>query len=253
MTIQDKLFYLGGTLVTVGAISKAIGSKMGSRNLKASPVKTIDSLYELPKLPYAYSALSPMMSIQTLQLNHDRHQASYIRGMNTAFSTLSKIRQANYPPESRKAMRSSIIRKNTFNISGSIMNELFWKNLRGRGTSPSDQLLKQIESDFGSLDMFFQEFYDVGETIEGSGWAVLVWSPELSKLVMLPIQNHEENWIPNARVLLVIDVWEHAYYMDYKNERSRYLKAVFDEINWDTVSKRFDEATKLLPTVQFEQ
>ena len=113
--------------------------------------------------------------------------------------------------------------------------------------------MKQIESDFGSLDMFFQEFYDVGETIQGSGWAVLVWSPELSKLVMLPVQNHEGNWIPNARVLLVIDVWEHAYYMDYKNDRGRYLKAVFDEINWDTVSKRFDEATKLLPTVQFEQ
>lgn len=252
MSIQDKLFYFGGTLVTIGVASKVINTKMGSRSLKAAPVKTTDSLYELPKLPYSYSANSPTISIQTMQLHHDRHEASYIKGMNTAFSTLSKIRQANYPDDSRKAMRSSITRKNTFNISGSILHELFWKNLHGVGTSPSEQMQKQIESDFGSIEMFFQEFFDISDTIEGSGWGVLVWSPELSKLVMLPVQNHEDNWIPNARVLLVIDVWEHAYYMDYKNERGRYLKAIFDEIDWDTVSRRFDEATKVMPTVKFE-
>jgi Fe-Mn family superoxide dismutase len=251
MITNKTLFWSGVTLVTAGTLLKKYGKNLGSRSIEAKPVKTKDPVYKLPELPYPLSANEPAVGDETMQIHHNKHEAAYIKGMNAGFAALSRIRSSEYKPSARVPMRASVTKRNTFNISGAILHELFWKNLNGSGTEINDSLKEQIIKDYGSVDMFFQEFFDITKSIQGSGWGVLVWSPDLGRLVMLPVQNHELNWIPNATVLLVIDVWEHAYYLEYQNRRGDYLKQIFNKINWDVVSQRFAEAKQVKSTVSF--
>lgn len=239
---DNTLFWTGLTLVGIGTALKVYGFRKGGMNITAKPVSTTDTIYTLPKLPYDAFSNEPAVGDETMTIHHDKHEAAYIKGLNQGFQTLSRIRSSNYDEKARIPMRASVTKRNTFNISGAILHELFWKNLNGTGTEVDEDLEKQIKKDFGSMDMFYQEFFDVTKSIQGSGWGILVWSPELEKLIILPVQNHENNWIPNAHVLLVIDVWEHAYYLDYQNRRGDYLKQIFKKINWETVGQRFDMA-----------
>ena len=254
--MESKPFlYVGGALLGIGILKNHLDKKKSgssARIEKAKPVKTKDYTYKLPKLPYAYTANEPIIGRRTMELHHNKHEASYIDGMNRGFSALSRVRSKGYDANIRVPMRASITKRDTFNISGAILHELYWRNLNGKGTQIGANLKKQLERDFGSVDMFMQEFFDVSKSIEGSGWGVLVWSPELCKLVILPVQNHENNWIPNAHVLLVIDVWEHAYYLQYQNRRGEYLKAVMNDINWDTVNGRFVTALKMKGPINFK-
>jgi Fe-Mn family superoxide dismutase len=101
-----------------------------------------------------------------------------------------------------------------------------------------------IEWEYGSAKNFIEEFSDVAIAIPGSGWAVLVWSPEFQRLFILPIQNHQDNWIPGVVPLLVVDVWEHAYYLKYQNKRADYVRELWQSINWSVVSRRFATARR---------
>ena len=250
---KEGLLYVGGALLGIGILKKYQISRSGSaNNLDAKPVKTKDYEYSLPDLPYPYSSLQPAVSQETMQLHHNKHEKSYIDGMNSVFSSLSRVRSSNYDSKARQGMRYSLAQKGAFNVSGSILHELFWRNMGGKDTKPSVELLKHIQTDFGSLDMFMQEFFDTTKPIEGSGWGVLVYIPELCKLMVLPVQNHQDNWIPNSRVLMVIDVWEHAYYLDYQNRRGDYLKRVMNDINWNVVSERYKEAAKRRTEINFK-
>jgi len=250
---SQGLMLTGGLLLGIGVIKKYQVSKKGSSNeLEAKPVKTKSYRYKLPKLPYDFKALEPIVSAKTMETHHNKHEEAYVNGMNQGFESLDRVRIKNYNIYARQGMRYSLARNNAFNISGAILHELFWRNINGKGTKPSAELLQQIDRDFGSLDMFMQEFFDVSKKIEGSGWGALVYSPELCKLVILPIQNHEDNWIPNSEVLLVIDVWEHAYYLDYQNRRGDYLKKLMNDINWNEVSNRYAKGLKRYPTVNFK-
>lgn len=253
MISNKTLFWSGVGLVTAGSLLKSASKKIGALNVSASPVKTKDQAYKLPDLPYALSANEPAIGDQTMQIHHDKHEQTYIDGMNTSFAALSRVRASGYKPSARVPMRASITKRNTFNISGAILHELYWRNLNGTGTISeiSKELTAQIVKDFGSIEMFIQEFFDISNSIQGSGWGVVAWSPELQKLIMLPVQNHEQNWIPNAQVILAIDVWEHAYYLDYQNKRGDYLQQVLKKINWDVVSQRFDAAFEHPGTVSF--
>ena len=248
----EGLLYTGGILLGVGLIKKYRSSISGSGNFEAGPTSAKGVKYSLPPLPYQAVALSPSLSGETVKLHHDKHEASYIDGMNQAFNTLNRVRKSNYDVDARQQMRQSIAKRNAFCISGSILHELYWKNLNGKGTKPSVEMLNQIKHDFGTLDMFMQEFFDIAKTIPGSGWGVLAYSPELCKLVILPVQKHENMWIPNAKVLMVIDVWEHAYYLDYQNRRGDYLKKMMNQINWDVVSERYKKASAEVTEVNFK-
>jgi superoxide dismutase, Fe-Mn family len=250
---SQGLMLTGGLLFGIGAIKKYQMSRKGSSNqLDAKPVKTKSYKYKLPSLPYKFQALEPVVSAETMKTHHNKHEEAYISGMNKGFASLDRVRSSNYSIDARQGMRHSIARNNAFNVSGAILHELFWKNINGKGTKPSAELLQQINRDFGSLDMFMQEFFDVTKKIQGSGWGALVYSPELCKLILLPIQNHEDNWIPNSEVLLVIDVWEHAYYLDYQNRRGDYLKKLMNDVNWNTVSNRYAKALKRQSSINFK-
>lgn len=250
---SQGLMYAGGILLGIGALKKfQLSRSSGSANLEAKPVKTKSPKYSLPDLPYDFRALEPVISSETLELHHNKHEESYIQGMNTVFSSLSRVRSANYDSKARQGMRGALGRKAAFNVSGSILHEMYWENLNGKGTKPSADLLQGINQNFGSLDMFMQEFFDTTKPIQGSGWGVLVYSPEIRKMVILPVEQHQNNLIPNARVLLVIDVWEHAYYLDYQSRRGDYLKKVMNDINWDVVSSRYKDAISVKPEVKIK-
>ena len=252
MITNKTLFWSGVSLSVAGLYLKKVSQKFGARNIEAKPVKTSNQQYKLPELPYAYYSLDPVINDETMETLHNKHETGYINGMNSGFAALSRIREAKYKPSARVPMRASVTKRNTFNISGAILYELYWNNLTGTdGTKMSKELEDQIIKDFGSVDMFYQEFFDVAKSIQGSGWGILVWSPEIQKLVILPVQNHENNWIPNAQVLLVIDVWEHAYYLQYQNRRGDYLQQILNKINWDVVSQRFVDSVNRKTPISF--
>jgi len=254
MSVLEKLpvFWIASGLLTYGAL-QVYRKKKGSQQIQATPVKANPSDYALPELPYAYSALEPILSDKTVLLQHQKHEASYIKGMNQGFSALNRVRSSKYKPNARVPMRQSISQRNAYNISGAIFSELFWQNLNGAGTDPSEELKKQINDDYGSMDMFMQEFFDIGKSIEGSGWVALVYSPALKKTVILPIQNNQNNLIPDSQVLIVLSVWEHTYYPDFENRRGDYLKKLMNDINWDTVSSRLTKATAQKSSVSFKR
>jgi len=252
ITKSKGFLYAGGILLGIGAVKKYQLSRSGSTNLEAKRVKTKSYQYKLPNLPYQFSALQPVVSKETMELHHNKHEQAYVDGMNSTFAALDRVRGKGYDSKARQGMRYSLGQKAAFSVSGAILHELFWKNIKGKGTKPSASLLSQIKTDFGSLDMFMQEFFDTTKPIQGSGWGVLVYSPEICKLIVLPVQNHEDNWIPNAKVLMVIDVWEHAYYLDYQNRRGDYLKKIMNDINWDVVSSRYEQAIRVKPEINFK-
>lgn len=203
--------------------------------------------YPLPPLPYPLEALEPVVDAATVEVHHKGHEASYYDGLEEALDSLERGRSGGKIDDKvRRRMRLSIARNIAFNGAGAILHHLYWENLAspGQGGNPSRALHEMIEWEFGSSKQFIEEFTDVALAIQGSGWAVLVWSPEFQRLFILPIENHENRWIPNVVPLLVIDVWEHAYYLQHRNKRADYMKAIWQSVNWPVVSKRFAAARR---------
>jgi len=203
---------------------------------------------ELPPLPYAADALVPAVSAATVTEHHNSHQAAYVKGYNTAMQTLRNARAANDEDAQRVAMLAPVWRNAMFNGGGSILHTLYWENLRPDGaavTQPGPRTRASLLRDFGSVKEALREIRDVGLGIQGSGWVVLAYSPELRQLVLMPVGNHQNEVLVGARPLLIIDVWEHAYYLDRKNNRKGYLEVVLPRIAWDVVEKRLVAAEQV--------
>ena len=203
--------------------------------------------YPLPPLPYPDDALEPVIDAKTVQIHHDGHEASYFDGLDEALTSLERSREGGKIEDRiRRRMRLSLGRAIAFNGAGAILHVLYWENLAapGKGGNPSKALHDLIEWEFGNANQFIEEFTDIAMAIQGSGWAVLCWSPEFQRLFILPVERHENNWIPGVVPLLVVDVWEHAYYLKYQNKRGDYVKAIWQSINWPVVSKRLAAARR---------
>jgi len=198
----------------------------------------------LPPLPYPPDALEPVLDKAIVQLHHDKHQRGYVEGTNATLSRLEEVRRRGYRTRARRPMRRALAKNLAYNAAGAILHELYWNNLTypGRAGFPSTQLQHQIARDFGGLAELVEEMEDVAIATQGSGWSVLAWSPELRELVVLAISNHENGWIPGVVPLLVIDVWEHAYYSQYDNRRGDYVSALWDAVDWNAVSRRYEDA-----------
>ncbi len=191
---------------------------------------------ELMTLPYAYDALEPVISKETLQLHHTRHHLSYVTGANAAINRLEKARSGEGPDIDIKAT----LRNLSFYLNGVKLHNLFWLNLRKpkSNNQPSGTIADLINENFGSFEAFQTEFSQAAKFVEGSGWAILVFDPETQDLHVLQVQNHNLLGLFNMKVLLVLDVWEHAYYLDYKNNRGQYIEAWWQLVNWDEVNVR---------------
>jgi Fe-Mn family superoxide dismutase len=202
--------------------------------------------YALPPLPYAEDALEPVIDAKTVGIHHNTHEASYYEGLEEALDHLESTRGVQAPTKLRRRMRLNLAQSIAFNGAGAILHKLYWENLTavGKGGSPSADLHQQILRDFGSPQQMVEEFSDVANAIRGSGWAVLVWVPWMCRLVILPVHDHQNEWIPGAVPLLIVDVWEHAYYLKYQAKRADYVKGIWGLVNWQVVSQRFAAASR---------
>lgn len=203
----------------------------------------------LTPLPYPYDALEPTLNAETVRIHHTHHQAAYVKGWNTANAELRKGQSENWPSINEKAQSDwmrSVSEEQVFNAAGVILHEMYWENLCpiGQGGGPSSALVNHIDTCFGSLQEMLREMIQVGTAIDGSGWIILVWVPRFQQLVIQPTQIHEMRWIPGVMPLIVIDVWEHAYYLNYQSSRAKYLTDIWKNVNWHTVNNRFQWGTK---------
>jgi len=196
--------------------------------------------YTLPSLDYNFDALEPHIDEQTMRLHHDIHHNGYVKGLNNALKSLKEARgSGDY------SMVPYHTQKVSFHGSGHVLHSIFWKNmLPNGGGKPKGKLKKAIESEFGSFDQFKSQFITASSKVEGSGWGILAYQPLGDQLVVLQAEKHQNLTQWGAVPILVIDVWEHAYYLKYQNRRGDYVKAFFNVINWDDVAKRLSLAKK---------
>jgi Fe-Mn family superoxide dismutase len=192
--------------------------------------------FTLPNLPYDYAALAPYISEQQLKLHHDKHHQAYVNGGNATFEKLDKARKENAEIDVRATLKEL-----SFNVGGHILHSIFWTNLapagKGGGGNPSGAIADLIDRNFGSFERFKKEFTMAATSAEGSGWAALALHPCIDRPLIMQIEKHNVNVYPTFNILMVLDVWEHAYYLDYKNERPKFVEAFWNIVNWDQINK----------------
>ncbi len=193
--------------------------------------------HELPPLPYAYNALEPHIDEQTMKLHHDMHHLAYVKGLNTAEEKLAEARE-----KKDFALVKHWERELAFHGAGHFLHCIFWENMSPKGGGqPSGALADAIKAQFGSFDAFLAQFKAAGAAVEGSGWVLLTKNQMTGNLQILTSEKHQNlsQWVTTP--LLVLDVWEHAYYLRYQNRRAEYIEAFTKVINWKDVEKRFAE------------
>ncbi|MFT9486910.1 MAG: superoxide dismutase [Tepidibacillus sp.] len=194
--------------------------------------------HELPALPYDYNALEPHYDEQTVRLHHDIHHKGYVDGLNKALEKLAEARQTG-----DFALIKHWEREAAFHGSGHYLHSIFWTNLTPNGGGePTGALAEQIQQDFGSFEAFKKQMAAVTVAVEGSGWGILGWDRTSEQLVILQAEKHQDLTIWGVIPVLVMDVWEHAYYLKYQNKRAAFVDALWNIINWADVSRRFEEA-----------
>ncbi|MEX1031389.1 MAG: Fe-Mn family superoxide dismutase [Paenibacillaceae bacterium] len=197
--------------------------------------------HTLPPLPYPYKALEPHIDEQTMRIHHDKHHQSYVDGLNTAEKKLHEAREQN-----NFDLVKHWERELAFNGAGHYLHTIFWNIMSPKGGGlPSGPIAEQIRDDFGSFDAFKRQFSAAAEKVEGGGWAILVWSPRSHRLEILQAEKHQNLSQWDVVPLLVLDVWEHAYYLKYQNKRADYIKAWWEVVNWQHVNDRFEQARNL--------
>jgi superoxide dismutase, Fe-Mn family len=192
--------------------------------------------HELPPLPYEYGALEPHYEERTLKLHHDAHHKAYVDGLNNAEAKLFQARE-----EGDFALVKHWERELAFHGSGHILHTVFWENMKPGGGGPAPgAIAARWKKDFGGFEPFKKQFSTAAAAVEGSGWAVLCWNPYFKKLEILTAEKHQDLTQWGAYPLLVLDVWEHAYYLQYQNKRPAFIEAWWNLVNWDDVNKRFE-------------
>ncbi|MFA5108152.1 MAG: superoxide dismutase [Candidatus Micrarchaeia archaeon] len=191
--------------------------------------------YELPKLDYDYGALEPVISAKIMELHHAKHHAGYVKGANDALETLEKLRS-----NQTNGSVGDVLRKLSFNLNGHLMHSLFWKNMRPpkENNMPKGKIADALKRDFGSFEAFAKQFSETAVSVEGSGWAALVKDEE-KNLFLVQIEKHNLMHLSGFKPLLVLDVWEHAYYLDYQNKRADFVQNWWKLVNWEYVNSQF--------------
>ena len=198
--------------------------------------------YELPELTYDYAALEPHYSARTLKLHHSKHHAAYVKGVN---ETLEKLVAARASGDLGAIV--GLEKTLAFNLSGHVLHSLFWLNLSpDGGDRPDGELARAIDEYFGSFEAFRNQLSEAAITVQGSGWGALSWEPLGQRLYIEQIYDHQGNTGQSGVPLLVVDAWEHAYYLQYQNRRADYIAAIWNILDWNDVATRFDRAQDLV-------
>lgn len=197
--------------------------------------------HTLPPLPYRYDALEPHISAEIMKLHHDTHHKSYVDGLNMAETMMQRARETN-----NFDLLKHWEREAAFHGSGHYLHTIFWSVMSpDGGGSPTGALAVQIKRDFGSFEKFKRHFSEAANKAEGVGWAILVWAPRARRLEILQSEKHQLMTQWDTIPILVLDVWEHAYYLQYKANRADYVKNWWNVVNWNEAEKRFREASRL--------
>ncbi len=197
--------------------------------------------YTLPDLTYDYGALEPHISGKIMQLHHDKHHKAYVENANKAIEKLVEVRG-----KGDFTQIAAIERALAFNVSGHVLHSIFWRNLAPKaGGQPDGALASAIKRDFGSFDLFKQQLTQVSSTIMGSGWGALVWEPIAQRLGTVQIHDHQSQITQGCVPLMVIDAWEHAYYLQYQTDKAKFFEALWNLWNWEDISERFLAAQDL--------
>ena len=196
--------------------------------------------YTLPDLSYDYGALEPNISGRIMELHHDKHHLAYVNGANSALDALAEARDKN-----DLSMVNKFQKDLAFNLAGHVNHTVFWKNMSPEGgDKPVGELAAAIDEFFGSFDAFRAHFTASALGIQGSGWAILVWDILGQKLIIEQLYDHQGNLAVGSIPLLMPDMWEHAFYLDYQNVKPEYVKAFWNIVNWADVQARFNEASQ---------
>ncbi|MCK9151646.1 superoxide dismutase [Methanobacterium alcaliphilum] len=192
--------------------------------------------YKLPELPYEYKDLEPYISKEQLTIHHSKHHQAYVDGANAVLKKFDESREKGEDFDIK-----STYKELSFHVSGFLLHKFFWENMGPAdkcGGEPSGIIKEYIEKDFKNFERFKKEFSQAAISTEGSGWAVLTLCRRTDRIFIEQIEKHNVNVIPKFPVIMVLDVWEHAYYLDYKNVRPDYVQAFWNLINWDEVNNR---------------
>jgi len=190
-------------------------------------------------LPYNTDHLEPYMDEETLHLHHTFHHGGAVKGANKDIEMIKSVMNSG-----DFTLADHWTKKLSFHLCSHILHSIFWTNLANKKSQPTGDLLKKIEKDFGSTNKMQEMIAKISKSIEGSGWGILAYQPYSDNLVVLQCENHHKLTVWGAVPLLVIDVWEHAYYLKYKNKRGDFVDALMNIINWDNVAQRYDIALK---------
>ncbi len=237
---RNFLLLLGATtgVAALGTLSSAAISRL--KNKQNETGKT----FQLPPLPYNYNALEPYIDAETMQFHHDKHHAAYVNNLNTAVDKYPQLKSrsveelirnlSSLPEDIRTTVRD--------NGGGHVNHTMFWEIMSpDGGGEPTGAIATAINSTFGSLDAFKQQFNDAGSKRFGSGWAWLVRTSD-GKLQVTSTANQDSPLMEGMYPILGNDVWEHAYYLKYRNNRAEYLKQWWNVVNWNEVNNRFEQA-----------
>jgi Fe-Mn family superoxide dismutase len=194
--------------------------------------------YTLPDLPYDYGALAPSIAGEIMELHHDKHHATYVKGLN---DTLEKLAAAREKDDFGAIV--GLEKSLAFNLGGHVNHSIFWKNLSpDGGGKPTGELAAAIDDQFCSFDAFQGQFTAAASTIQGSGWAILAREPIANKLLIFQLFDQQANVPVGLTPVVMLDMWEHAFYLQYKNVKPDYVKAWWNVVNWADAAARFEAA-----------
>ena len=245
---------LRSALPAAGVVSGLLGGALSTSTVLAAdavynPVKSLlaesykNGAYTLPKLPYDYNALEPHIDAETMKLHHDKHHQAYVDGLNKTLKALADLRAAG--GEINTALLTGLQEDLTFNGSGHVLHSIFWATMSSQGGGqPSGALGEAITKQFGSFAAFQAQFSKAAASVKGSGWAILAYEPIGDALLILQVKQHDMQTVFSAMPLLPLDVWEHAYYLKYKNVRADYVKAWWNVANWPAVDAFYQSSRK---------
>jgi Fe-Mn family superoxide dismutase len=198
-----------------------------------------ESRYTLPSLPYGYKDLQPYISEEQLTIHHQKHHQAYVNGANAILDRFDKAIKEGTDLEMKP-----ILKELSFHLGGHELHSTFWQNMapatKGGGGRPVGKLGDAITRDFGSFDRFKKQFTQAAVSVEGSGWAVLTYCDATERLGIMQVEKHNLNFPVGYPLLMALDVWEHAYYLDYKNDRAKFVDAFWNIVNWSKVNEWFE-------------
>lgn len=238
--MERKEFLRAGALFTGAALlTRDVHAATDIQGLGLDKLVDAEGNFIQAPLPYAESALEPFMDAETLHLHHAFHHGGAVKGANNDQAKLKAAIDA-----CDQAQLTYWSRKLSYHLSSHVLHSIFWTNLGTKKTAPQGELLKRIEKDFGTVDRLWSALANMSKDIDGNGWGVLGYHPYTDKLLLMPVENHERITHWGALPLLVIDVWEHAYYLKFKNKRPDFVDNLQQLVDWDNVAARLDAAMK---------